>query len=274
MTFFGHVKPTFMLLGAQKTGTTALHDYIEQHPDVLSPKKKELHFFDSCVNKNIKDYHLNFPFKKFTRKTTFESTPRYLYFPDTAKKLNTYNPKLKFIVVLRDPVERAYSAWNMYKQMAIQPWLKTFFKENEKECPKEKLSTYFIERDFPNFYDWINFEINLTRLEQKDIIEPSIVRRGYYKEQIEKYFKYFDKNQFLFIDTSELLNNRKDTLKEVFKFLGLKIIDLNELDLSEKHKREYSEPIDEISKKILTSHYKIKNEGLEELIDTKLSWVS
>ncbi|WP_162138985.1 sulfotransferase domain-containing protein [Mesoflavibacter zeaxanthinifaciens] len=263
-----------MILGAQKSGTTALHDYIAQHPKIISPQKKELHFFDSCKTKNIKDYHLNFPYKKFSLKTSFESTPRYLYYPETAKKIKDYNSKLKFIIVLRDPIKRAYSAWNMYKQMIEQPSLKTFFIENEKQCPKEKLSTYFVKNEFPSFYDWINFEINLSEQEQKDIIEPSIVRRGYYKEQIENYFKYFNKNQFLFIDTSELLNNRNKVLNEVFNFLDLNPIDLNQLDLSEKHKREYSETIDEISKSLLKKHYSIKNKGLEHLINKKMSWTS
>ncbi|WP_460220735.1 sulfotransferase domain-containing protein [Psychroserpens sp. MEBiC05023] len=272
MLTFGRLKPSFMILGVQKGGTTSLHDYLIQHPKILGPKKKELHFFDSCKLLKLSAYHDNFPNRIVSNKISFESTPRYLYYPGTAEKLKNYNSNLKFIVVLRDPVKRAFSAWNMYKQMIEKPHMRRFFFENENKCSQERLYTYFIDEKFPNFLEWVTFEIGLKPLESKKIIEPSIVRRGYYKDQIIHYLKYFELSQFMFINSDDLLNMTKNVLTEVFDFLNLEMIDLNKIDLSIKHKREYSEHIDPISKKLLNAHYKIKNEGLEELIGKTLNW--
>ena len=76
----------------------------------------------------------------------------------------------------------------------------------------------------------------------------------------------------MFIDSAELLNNTKEVVTNVFDFLNLKTINLNQVDLSLKHKREYSESIDSISKELLEKHYKSENEGLEELIGKKMNW--
>ncbi|MDX1774896.1 sulfotransferase domain-containing protein [Oceanihabitans sediminis] len=262
-----------MIIGVQKGGTTSLHKYLLQHPNILGPKEKELHFFDSCKRESIMEYHKNFPFKLISNKVTFESTPRYLYYPNTAEKLLKYNSDLKFIIVLRDPVKRAYSAWNMYMQMLENPRMRHFFLENEKKCAKEQFYTFFIKNNITSFYEWVQFEIDLTQNELSEIIEPSIVRRGYYKSQIKHYFNYFERSQFHFVDSTELLKNTSKELEEICSFLEIKKIDYCELNLDVSHKREYKKSLDVLSKKLLEDHYKVKNKGLEELIGKKMSWI-
>lgn len=267
----GNIKPSFMILGAQKAGTTSLHDYLAQHDSILSPIEKELHFFDSCKKEKIVHYHQRFPRGILTRKITFESTPRYLYYPETPKRLFEYNPNLKFIVLLREPVSRAFSAWNMYRQMAEKPKMKELFLRHEKICPKEKTFSYFIEKPFPSFFEWIKKEVESIK-DGAEFIEPSIVRRGYYKEQILTYFEFFKQEQFLFVDSKKLLLDTSVVLQEIFSFLELDFVSTANMDLSKRHQREYEFTMNEEAKEFLKNHYKKKNKGLEELIGINLSW--
>jgi len=137
-------RPAFLIIGAQKAGTSALHHYLAQHPNIKRPKKKEIDFFSPEAVKGWCDhpdyallsaaaegdfYQPDF----YTRATrwygcqfppphelgpgciTYESTPNYLYFPAVAKRIAKYNALIKLIVLVRDPAERAFSAWNMFR---------------------------------------------------------------------------------------------------------------------------------------------------------------
>lgn len=116
--FRGHMKPSFLIIGAQKAGTTALHSMLKRHPSLLTPNKKELHFFDvdERYAKGIDGYWRQFPYKPVwpTGQIAFEATPAYLYQAHkTASRIYEHLPKAICIATLRDPVKRAYSAWNM-----------------------------------------------------------------------------------------------------------------------------------------------------------------
>ena len=139
----GIVKPSFLIIGAQKSGTSALHHYLSQHQDILSPLKKELHYFDNRQLNPISDYLKQFPKNYFSRKISFESTPRYLYFPGTAKKISSFNPKMKFIILIRNPAKRAYSAWNMYKQISKNNKLVNYFEDLEKVDKTQQFYSFF-----------------------------------------------------------------------------------------------------------------------------------
>ncbi|REG87710.1 sulfotransferase domain-containing protein [Winogradskyella sediminis] len=272
MLTFGRLKPKFMILGVQKGGTTSLHEYLIQHPCILGPKKKELHFFDSFQPLNIDDYHKNFPFKLVTNKITFESTPRYIYYPNVAKKIYDYNPNMKFIVVLRDPVKRAYSAWNMYKQMGESERMINFFKKNEKKSPKEIFfSLLYRKETFPSFLEMANYELDNEL--NIDFIEPSIIRRGYYKKQIDTYLEYFNLENFLFIDSSSLKNDTLEVLNTIATFLNISNFKSLDLDLEMKHQRVYSEPLNVKIYDELLLHFQNKNKGLEELVNLKFEWM-
>ena len=272
---FGNVSPSFMIIGTQKGGTTALHEYLIQHSQLIAPKEKELHFFDTFDAVHIQDYENKFPKKYFTNKISFESTPRYLYYPGVAKKIYDYNPNMKFIVVLRDPVKRAYSAWNMYKQMGENKKMIDFFKKNEERSSKEKLYTLLYNNNnnrFPSFSEWVNYEIQNESY--GNWIEPSIVRRGYYKEQIDAYLEFFSSNSFMFIDSLSLKKDTINVLNSIATFLKISNFNGLELDLGLKHKREYSEPLNDELYKELLLHFQIKNKGLEELVSLKLDWMN
>src|SRR5205823_5136114 len=107
----------FVIGGTQKGGTSALDSFFRQHPQICMPEtKKELHFFDKEENfsgrSNYKKYHRHFD-PNPQQRVIGEATPIYMYWNSAPYRIWSYNPKMKWILVLRNPVERAFSAWNM-----------------------------------------------------------------------------------------------------------------------------------------------------------------
>jgi hypothetical protein len=268
----GTVKPSFMIIGVQKAGTSSLYHYLSQHPQIITPKEKELHYFDTAVATPDKPYLEMFPKSYLTKKISFDATPRYIYFPGTAKKIYEFDPNMKFVVVLRDPVKRAFSAWNMYRQMQNDEKRQLQFIAHEQINEREKLHSYLYKEKFPSFEEWSNTE--LSNSFDANIIEPSIIRRGYYKMQIEAYLKYFNLDSFLFLDFDSFKLDVKDNLNRVTRFIGISNFEAIEIDLEPKNVRTYKESLSDDLYKKLKVHYQLKNKGLEELVNLKLSWMN
>ena len=110
----------FIICGTQKGGTTALDYYLRFHEEVCMAKKKEVHFFDNddyFKRKKIKyqDYHKFFNPSK-NHKIIGEATPIYMFWENAMERIYDYNPDMKLIAILRNPIDRAFSNWNMEKQ--------------------------------------------------------------------------------------------------------------------------------------------------------------
>src|SRR5437879_11148793 len=104
----------FEIGGTQKGGTSALDSFLRQHPEICMPETgKELHFFDhEADDTDYKKYHANFK-PKPQHRVIGEASPIYMYWETAPYRIWKYNPKMKWILALRNPVERAFSAWNM-----------------------------------------------------------------------------------------------------------------------------------------------------------------
>ena len=119
-------KVDFIIAGVQKSGTTALFSYLCEHNEICMSDKKEIHFFDRrryfILFPNYLFYHSNFSNFK-SQKLIGEATPIYIYWKKAIERLVRYNPNIKLIIVLRNPITRAYSHWNMMRN-------RNFNKEN------------------------------------------------------------------------------------------------------------------------------------------------
>src|SRR5688572_4249341 len=106
---------TFLIAGVQKGGTTALFDYLGDYPDIVLADAKELHFFDDeAQDWSAPDYGAyNARFSDPAGRPCGEATPIYTYWPNSLERIAAYNPAMKLVVMLRDPVERAWSHWRM-----------------------------------------------------------------------------------------------------------------------------------------------------------------
>ena len=193
------MKVKFMIAGAQKSGTSALNEYLNAHPTLCMAKRKELHFFDNeriFAGKPVDytRYHSFFSPRPLQR-LCGETTPNYMYWYSAPRRIWEYNPAMKFIVILRNPIDRAFSAWN--------------FEVNRK-------------REFLSFREAIRSESQRVRevlpLQHRVY---AYVDRGFYTEQVRRIWHYFPKKQTLFLKSEQLKDDLQTALDHICNFLGV-----------------------------------------------------
>ncbi len=199
------ILPNFICIGAQKTGTTTLYHILKNHPEItVSKPRKETKFFyrDEEYQFGLPFYSKYFSYSK-PRKAIGEFDPDYLYFPYVAERIyKTLGNKIKFIVILRNPVDRAYSHYLMSVKKGF-----------------EKLS----------FHEaLLNESTRIASGLREEKNNFSYLNRGLYDEQLNRYFKYFPKENFLFINYEEEFNkDLTGTLKKIYEFLDINYAELN-----------------------------------------------
>src|SRR5215216_3951934 len=116
----------FLTGGTQKGSTGAVHKFLSEHPQICLAKQKEVHFFDNDAffrthrePINYRPYHEYFT-GRATTKVFGEATPIYMYWEPSAERIKAYNPSMRLIFILRDPIERAYSQYNMQRRRGIE----------------------------------------------------------------------------------------------------------------------------------------------------------
>ena len=204
-------EPNFMCIGAAKSATTSLFDILKQHPLISTSSFKEPHFFDNTENyKKGKEWYLDSYFSTAeSTKAIGEFSPSYLSSPLSPKRiLETFGPNIKLIVILRNPIDRAYSHY-----------LHTKRDEYEKFSFIDAVSN---ENDRLNEFNKINDVISFSRF--------SYIHQGRYSLHINNYLDYFSLDQFHFVLFNDFVNNREETIKQVLSFLG--VDNKHELDLN------------------------------------------
>lgn len=188
----------FIIIGVQKGGTTALFDYLSDDPGVALSRTKEVHFFDDetvdWAQPDYDRYHAKFD--PDARGLRGEATPIYIYWPNSLERIATYNPKARLILMLRDPVERAWSHWRMEYARGAET----------------KPFAWCIRQGRARLLDaepWGHHR------------EFSYVERGYYGEQVERLYGLFPPEQVLVLKSDALKNDPGAALAEVNRFLGL-----------------------------------------------------
>jgi len=272
-------KPDFLLVGAQKAGTTSLHFYLDQHPKLIGSTPKEVGFFsrDDNYSKGKEWYHKAFkaesiknPFKSYMY---FEATPEYLYRSFAPERIYRYNKKLKIIILLREPVKRAYSAWNMYRDFQHKENIPAilnsgYLKNSENNIRKELYSS----GSYPSFEECIRLE--LDKINSNSLLEePSFLRRGLYLDQIKRYTDRFGRNNVKIVGFKDVIGtNKKDTLNEILSFLKLPVSNWDFLVDEKKNSRLYPETLNENTEAELNKFYEPHNLKLFDFLGKKPNW--
>lgn len=244
-----HPIVNFLIGGVQKGGTTALHQMLSQHPDLFLPETKELHFFnqDKHFALNSDDYtlyHAAFD-KRLNATLCGEATPAYIYQQNSAHRIKQYNPNMKWIILLRHPVERAYSQWNMQRNRGIE---KLSF-EAALEAEKSRLET----------------------LPANEAKKYAYADRGLYGSQIKTLLKHFDRSQCLFLTSENLLQQSSLCLAQIFDFLEVNFFPISK---SKSHTGNYSSHLSSTSLHDLAGPYLKDIADTEQLTGLDLqSWV-
>ena len=195
--------PNFMCIGAAKSGTTSLYDILKQHSDIFLPSFKEPHFFDipSVYQNGIEWYEKTYFQSVKNEKCIGDFSPTYLFDEHAPERiLNDLGDNVKFIIILRNPVDRAYSHY-LHSKRDLHEHLS--FKDAIKKKVNEK-----------NNY--------LTYL------RTSYIEQGKYADMLQRYFALFSKDNFLILNFEEdFVAERKQTMIKIFKFLNLKEEDID-----------------------------------------------
>lgn len=237
-----HKKVDFLICGAQKAGTSALASYFSEHPHVCMADAKELHFFDNEEvfgkgTPNYALYHCAFNLKP-SHKLLGEATPIYMYWYSAPRRMWEYNPDLKLIVILRNPITRAYSHWNMQRSRGIERL--SFWEAIQKEKERRREALPYQHRLY------------------------SYVDRGFYSEQLRRLWTYFPQEQVLVLRTEDLRNEPLDLLRNVWDFLGLSPYD--KIVPRQVHSRSYVSPMGQREKDYLVNLYEYEIRNLERLL--------
>ena len=191
--------PDAVLIGAQKAGTSSLFDWVSQHPEIEAPDStKDLHFFsDETLYRNGKTFLQGFFSEQERSKVTLMGGVNHLYFHSlSAHRIRDCNPHTKLIAILRDPTERAYSAYRYFHKLQQEP-CETF--EEALALEKGRLSCG----------------------DHTDQGRFSYVRHGLYAQQLEGFLEMFPRDQILIVFFEDLREDPHHLMREVFEFLDV-----------------------------------------------------
>ena len=229
----------FSVIGAQKSGTRALQHFLVSHPEIgLSlPSAIEPHYFDREFLKDTTDdfsgYHELFSAQSLT-KLTGDITPIYLYLRGCLERMYAYNPDMKIIVLLRDPVARAHSHWAMAHQRGEES--QSFWRAILHEFG------YYIRHGQHPVYSYI--------------------QRGFYGTQVARLFSIFPPEQCLILHNSALRLSHEKTLFEIYDFLGVAKMECPPQEIIHSRKYDSMAPL---LRKILRMVYASDTRRLEKL---------
>lgn len=255
-------RPDFLVIGAQKSGTTSLHRYLIEHPCIRWANTKEVHFFNNAYTLGVSWYLAQFPWRWETRAAgrrrgertaVGEATPEYLFHPRVPARVHAFGPGMRLIAVLRDPVDRAYSQYQM--QVRKRGETRTFEELLDLEQVELPQELNRIDAD-PAYVS----PIGLRR---------SYVSRGRYAEQFERWLPLFPREQFLILTSEELSADPPSTVGRVTDFLGLPPWKTGE------HRRWSAgsyEPMAAETRESLARAFEPHNRRLEELLGRTFDW--
>jgi len=253
------VLPDFIIIGAGKCGTSSLYNYLIQHPNIYPAKIKELNYFG---RRWTKWYRPNFPtiflkhfVKKFRREPfiTGEASPFYLLNPLVPIQVKEKIPNVKIIILLRNPVDRAFSQYSQWQKTKHEPL------SFEEAIKSEKIRT---KEEWENYIDY-------NSPGSRNHVRYSYLEAGLYYDQIKEWMGVFPKEQFLIIKAEDFFSEPLKILYQVFDFLG---VQRHEINVSEKLNVGHYEEMNLTTKKFLKNFFKSHNEKLYKLLGRDFNW--
>lgn len=235
-------KVGFLIAGAQKSGTSALDAYLREHPELCFPREKELHFFDkdrlfAAEPIDYTPYHAQFDARP-PQHLLGESTPAYLYWPGAIERIARYNPAMRFILLLRNPITRAFSHWNYERLVHREPL--AFLEAVHAYPERQRTMTPGRAKRF------------------------AYIDRGFYTGQLKRLWTHFPVAQTLIFKNEQLLDEPAAVLARSAEFLG--IAPFPPLGAKTRNTREYNAAMSAEEKRYLTGVYAQEIRELERLL--------
>ena len=241
--------PDFIIIGAQKSGTSSLYALLSQHPQLTLSRRKEVHYFDWHFDKSLDWYKTWFPIN--VGKLTGEATPIYMFHPEIAKRIKKTLATDKFIVILRNPVDRAYAHYNMVCQKGFEDL--SFEEALEAEDERIQVGLEEIKDS--------NFSLTYQRY--------SYVHRGYYAEQLKRWREFHKEESIHIVFYEELIKYPSDVYNGICKFLNIETV--NDVELPHYNAHAYPDMHGD-TRKMLTQRFTQPNNELENFLGREVPW--
>jgi hypothetical protein len=206
--------PEYLIIGAQKCGTSSLYRYLVAHPSAAAAARKEVHFFDWEFRRGTDWYRAHFPlaalgvaFRSFTgrRLVVGEASPYYLFHPHAPARVKALLPNVKLIVLLRDPVARTLSAYQHQVRRGREPLSFEDALAQEGERLEPEIARLACDPDY------------------KSVVHRNLAykARGVYADQISRWLDVFPREQLLVIRSEDFFEDTTATLTQVLDYLDL-----------------------------------------------------
>lgn len=244
--------PSGLVIGAQRCGTSSLYRYLSDHPAVASPLRKEIEYFSRAYGRGESWYRAHFTFRP-SRRFSFEATPDYLLHPLVPARVASMLPDVRCVVLLRDPVARAYSH---YRHMV-------------------RLGYETLDFDDALAVEEQRIQPDLDRLADEPLHDPkmllrySYVARGLYAEQLARWFEHLPRDRFLVIRSEDFYADTPLWFGKITQFLGLP--DWQPTGFRNVSATAAAEMPD-ATRKALAELFRIPNEDLATLLDLPTPW--
>lgn len=248
--------PDFIVLGAQRAGTSSLYRWLIEHPQIRRALVKEIHFFDLNYDRGSGWYRAHFPrTDRGGRPITLtgEASPYYLFHPRVPERVASSLPPVKFIVLLRDPVVRAYSHYHHERSRGLEPL--AFEEALSAEEDRLGREAERLEGD-PHYRSHAHQRF-------------SYLARGRYAEQLERWFAFHDRTRFCIIASEDLFSDPVGSLARVLDFLGVRPYTLDRFP--RLGQRDYA-PIAADMQRRLYEYFEPHNRSLAALLGSTLPW--
>jgi Sulfotransferase domain len=249
--------PDFLIIGAQKAGTTALYAYLRGHPAIAGPPWKEVSFFDRHYARGAAWYRGNFPNRLYLRRMQAragvaplvgEASPSYLFHPLAPERVAALVPEARLVALVRNPIDRALSHY--HHEVALGRESLSF--EDAVAAEEQRMRGELERLRDPRYFShaWWNY---------------TYVSRGLYAEQLERW----PRERLLVVSSEDLLERPRETYARVLEFLGARPHELE--SFPRVFSREYSQ-MDPRTRDELRERFAEPNRRLYELLGRDLGW--
>jgi len=248
-----YTEPAFIILGAQKSGTTSLYRYLAAHPSVKPALRKEIHFFDLNFDRGWNWYLKHFPSRVPPGSITGEATPYYLFHPAVPRRVADMLPDAKLVAVLRNPVDRAYSHY----AHSVKHGFETASFENalareidlieEGRSPADRVDDSYFHQ------------------------HHTYVSRGIYAPQLDRWYTLYPPERLLVLKSEDLSRHPATAVQRTVEFLGLSAQELRDISFPRLHQGTYGSEMNPKTREMLRGFFRSHNQALAEIVDFDLS---
>ena len=251
------VLPDFLIIGVQKSGTNSLYDLLSEHPGVERAITKELNYFNLHFEKGVEWYRSQLPLPRRNEEhkpITGEATPDYLFYPDAARRAAQVVPQARLIVLLRNPVDRAYSHYHHQ----VRKGRETLGFEEAMEAEEERLRgerDKMLEDEHYNSFNYRHF---------------SYLSRGVYLDQLLRWSEFYSQEQMLVLKSEDFFERTPQTLKLVLDFLDLS--DWRPEAWEVRNKGYYEQEMAPATRRRLEEYFEPHNRRLYEYLGMDFGW--